>query len=325
MSTRHSDNDGSDIFWPGYVDAVTNLVLNLLFLLTIMTVAVFMFALELGRASRAEADKPPAIYSPQETKEISKTTPADSAKENLALKREIERLNAKLAQLAAQKTTPAIPGQPGQPGRLEEVGLAGRLKQPGQLGRLEQPGLPGKLEQPQQSGRLEQPGQAGRLKQPAQAGRIEQPAQSGRLEQPWQSGQLEQPGQSGRLEQPGLLDGTVKTVDVTSNAAKPLTGLDQAVANDDVVIIRFKDDAVAFTPEERARLLETLKPIVARGKASIYVNVPAGFSEAKRMGYYRVMAVRNLLIEMKMPQANISQLVDDKGIKNANASLVRVK
>ncbi|MEI8363079.1 MAG: hypothetical protein WCG35_07650, partial [Betaproteobacteria bacterium] len=41
--------DGSDIFWPGYVDAVTNLVLNLLFMLTIMIVAVFMFALELSR------------------------------------------------------------------------------------------------------------------------------------------------------------------------------------------------------------------------------------------------------------------------------------
>ena len=48
MSGDRTSDDGSDIFWPGYVDAVTNLVLNLLFLLTIMTVAVFMFAMELG-------------------------------------------------------------------------------------------------------------------------------------------------------------------------------------------------------------------------------------------------------------------------------------
>ena len=40
--------DGSDIFWSGYVDAVTNLVLNLLFMLTISILAVFMFALELS-------------------------------------------------------------------------------------------------------------------------------------------------------------------------------------------------------------------------------------------------------------------------------------
>ena len=49
MSGDRTSDDGSDIFWPGYVDAVTNLVLNLLFLLTIMTVAVFMFAMELGK------------------------------------------------------------------------------------------------------------------------------------------------------------------------------------------------------------------------------------------------------------------------------------
>lgn len=40
--------DGSDIFWSGYVDAVTNLVLNLLFMLTISILAVFMFDLELS-------------------------------------------------------------------------------------------------------------------------------------------------------------------------------------------------------------------------------------------------------------------------------------
>ena len=57
METRHDDEDGSNIFWPGYVDATTNLVLNLLFLLTIMIVAVFMFALELGRAGGAGLDK----------------------------------------------------------------------------------------------------------------------------------------------------------------------------------------------------------------------------------------------------------------------------
>ena len=51
MAGASSDNDdGSEIFWPGYVDATTNLILNLLFLLTILIVAVVMFALELGRA-----------------------------------------------------------------------------------------------------------------------------------------------------------------------------------------------------------------------------------------------------------------------------------
>ena len=42
METRYNDNDGTSVFWPGYVDASTTLILNLLFLLIILIVAVFM-------------------------------------------------------------------------------------------------------------------------------------------------------------------------------------------------------------------------------------------------------------------------------------------
>lgn len=45
--TNDGNNDG--IFWPGYVDAISNLVLNLLFVVAILTIAVFLFAIELGR------------------------------------------------------------------------------------------------------------------------------------------------------------------------------------------------------------------------------------------------------------------------------------
>lgn len=224
-SERHSDNDGSDVFWPGYVDAVTNLVLNLLFLLTIMIVAVFMFALELGRTSIGGSGKNPAVSAQQDVKVVTKAA-NDPVKENIALKREIQRLNMQLAQQVSHKVEPAAAG---------------------------------------------------------------------------------------------------KIIDVTSVAVKPQNRLDKAlVASDTDLIVRFKDDAVAFTPAEHARLREVLKPIVASGKTNLYVEVPAGFSEAKRMGFYRAMAVRNLLIEMKMPKDRIDVSVRE-GNKNANASLVRVK
>lgn len=224
METRHNDNDGSDIFWPGYVDAVTNLVLNLLFLLTIMTVAVFMFALELGRVSKFKSENPPVSAAKRDAEVISKTT-TDTVTENIELKLEIQRLNKILAQ------------------RAPEV------------------------------------------------------VQSG---------------------------GPVKAVDATSSVTKPENGLDKALASELEIIVRFKADAVAFTPEEREQLLETLKPAVARGKSSIYVEVPAGFSAAKRMGFYRAMAVRNLLLEMNLPKENIDVSVVE-GKRNANASLVKVR
>lgn len=225
METRHSDNDGSDIFWPGYVDAVTNLVLNLLFLLTIMTVAVFMFALELGRASQGGPEQSPAAPTKQNMEAASKIK-VDPVKENIALKQEIQRLNMMLAQ------------------RTDNT----------------------------------------------------------------QSGD----------------QGMIKTVDVTSTVPEPSTGLDKMIESDFEIVVRFTDDAVAFTPEEHESLLETLKPIVSSGKSHIYVEVPAGFSEAKRMGFYRAMAVRNILIEMKMPKENINISVLERQ-NNGNAAIVRVR
>lgn len=224
---RHSDSDGSDIFWPGYVDAVTNLVLNLLFLLTIMTVAVFMFALELGRASQGGSGKTPVASRKKDSDIVSKATP-DPVKENIELKREIQRLNMMLAQQGPRKVQP-----------LPSRSLA-------------------------------------------------------------------------------------KTVDATSAPQKPLNGIDKTHSSESELIVRFTDEAVTFTSAERDRLRESLKPIVAAGKASLYVDVPIGFSEAKRMGFYRAMAVRNLLIEMKLPKEAIN--VSVREVKsNANASMVKVR
>ncbi len=256
METRHGDNDGSDIFWPGYVDAVTNLVLNLLFLLTIMTVAVFMFALELGRASHEGPGKAPVVSTRKDTEVVSKAA-TDPVKENIALKLELERLKMKLAQREAQAAPARHPDAP-----VQSV----------------------------------------------------QPPQSVKPVQP----------KPQEILPSAQLGGLVETVEVISGVPKPLAGLDKAIASDSEIIVNFKDEAVEFTPAERERLLLSLKPFVARGKASIHVEVPAGFSEAKRMGFYRAMAVRNLLIELKMPKDNINVQVVE-GRNNASASRVRVR
>ena len=222
--TRHSDNDGSDIFWPGYVDATTNLILNLLFLVTILIVAVFMFALELGRTSKDGATQTQVVATIEDADDISKAT-TDPIKENIALKREIQRLKKMLAQGGPQK---------------EESG------------------------------------------------------------------------------------GLFKSVDATSKVPEPLKGLDETLIGGFEIIVRFKDEAVALTPSEHDQLLDDLKPVLESKGTRIYVEVPAGFSEAKRMGFYRAMAVRNLLIEMKMPKENIEVSVVE-GQKNANASHVKVR
>lgn len=224
MASRHEDNDGSDIFWPGYVDATTNLILNLLFLLTILMVAVFMFALELGRSSPTKPENPPVVSITEDTQTQSKGT-TDLVQENKELKNEVQRLRMQLAKQVAQSV---------------------------------------------------------------QAG------------------------------------GATETVEATSSVKVPQSGVDKTLASDAEVIVRFMDEAIEFMPSEHDRLLETLQPISAAGKASISVEVPPGFSESKRMGFYRAMAVRNLLIEMELLQENIDVSVVE-GNNKANASIVRVR
>ncbi len=217
-SSRHDDDDGSDIFWPGYVDATTNLILNLLFLLTILIVAVFMFALELGRTSPKQANN----QNKQEAEVVSRTP--DPMAENIALKREVERLRLMLEQKGPQEV---------------QSGLA-------------------------------------------------------------------------------------KSVDATVANPRPQNGLDRAIIGDFDIVVRFKEEAIDFTTEERRELRETLKPVAAAQAARVIVDVPLGFSETKRLGFYRAMAVRNVLIEMDVPKDSIDVMVIE-GERDANAALVKVK
>jgi hypothetical protein len=50
-ATSHTD-DASDIFWPGYVDAVTNLAINLLFVIAVMSIVVLAAILQISELSK---------------------------------------------------------------------------------------------------------------------------------------------------------------------------------------------------------------------------------------------------------------------------------
>ncbi len=64
-STPESD-DPSGLFWPGYVDAISNLVLNLLFLVMILCLAIFVMSQNTPRQSQVSPS--PASTAAQETR-----------------------------------------------------------------------------------------------------------------------------------------------------------------------------------------------------------------------------------------------------------------
>lgn len=228
MSGDRTSDDGSDIFWPGYVDAVTNLVLNLLFLLTIMTVAVFMFAMELGKqhtsvnAPRGESvvEEVPPVSAQDARTEVA-PMPEKEGESADVLKRQVAELQQEIKQLMAEK---------------------------------------------QQKERI---------------------------------------------------------VTATKPFATPEKGVERVRAEGGGLVVQFTNDAVALTPDEASKLRTELKVLSGSGKIHVDVTVPQGFSEAKRLGFYRAMAVRNLLIEMKVP-ANRIEVSVREGRARSDASLVHV-
>lgn len=49
MAAHTESNDSADIFWPGYVDAVTNLAINLLFVIAVMSIVVIGVTLQISK------------------------------------------------------------------------------------------------------------------------------------------------------------------------------------------------------------------------------------------------------------------------------------
>ena len=75
MSVSSNSDDASDIFWPGYVYAVTNLAINLLFVIAVMSIVVLAATLQIAELSKRKATLGPT---PAET------TPAGTPEFTLA-------------------------------------------------------------------------------------------------------------------------------------------------------------------------------------------------------------------------------------------------
>jgi hypothetical protein len=70
MAAASDSNDASDIFWPGYVDAVTNLAINLLFVIAVMSIVVISTIMQISKMK-------PDLFKPVENAVTSKPLSID--------------------------------------------------------------------------------------------------------------------------------------------------------------------------------------------------------------------------------------------------------
>lgn len=215
--TENNNDEGSDIFWPGYVDAVTNLVLNLLFVLTIMIVAVLMFAMALSRKQSDTVNE--AVQ--QERKTIENSL-QQKDQQLIELQQQIEQLKAN----AEVKNT---------------------------------------LNTPQ------------------------------------------------------------KTAKVQTPVSIPDKSIEKLLENGGGVVVNFSNDAVTINESELAAVEKLLTPLVNSGAVTLVINTPKGFSEAKRLAFYRAMSVRSLLINMGLPQNKIETSIRENNNAADNSKVMVLK
>jgi outer membrane protein OmpA-like peptidoglycan-associated protein len=115
MAAASDSNDASDIFWPGYVDAVTNLAINLLFVIAVMCIVILSFVLEETTKGKPQPGDAPVV---------SQSASNQASKDATAAMQQLQKENAKLKQelqSLQQASAAASSGASGSPQRSNVV------------------------------------------------------------------------------------------------------------------------------------------------------------------------------------------------------------
>ena len=106
MSISSDSGDGADIFWPGYVDAITNLAINLLFVIAVMSIIVLATTLELLKKPKiidpVIDDRTPRSIQVQGPVSGGSASPKTGEKEMAIALKEAERRIVELTKAAAK-------------------------------------------------------------------------------------------------------------------------------------------------------------------------------------------------------------------------------
>ena len=274
MSASSDSGDGSDLFWPGYVDAVTNLAINLLFVIAVMSIVVLSSILQISKmkpditSKDPDAIKAKPLSSKDETNESNKSTaPSESSPFNNKTETDNIEKNENNRKLIDQKL-------------VSQAELIVKLEK--ELNQL-------------------------------------------------RTGQALQKSVKGKKDEPGGTDNQATPAEVISaNESKQQinTGENQLLPlSAGGILVVFDKDVINLSEKESAQLISKLTEnnYLATSYWQIRVNVPKGFSEAARIGYYRVNAIRNVLLQNKVDPSRITLRVVESESNSANNARVLVR
>ena len=274
MAASSDSGDGSDLFWPGYVDAVTNLAINLLFVIAVMSIVVLSSILQISKmkpdipSKEPDAVKVKPLSSKDETNDSNKST---APSESSPFKNKSEAVNIEKIENEKKLIDQKIVSQAELIAKLEK-----------ELNQL-------------------------------------------------RTGQALQKSVKGRKDEPGGTDNQAAPAEViNANESKQLinTGENQLLSlSAGGILVVFDKDVINLSEKESAELIKKLTEnnFLATSYWQIRVNVPKGFSESARIGYYRVNAIRNILLQNKVDPSKITLRVVESESSSANNARVLVR
>lgn len=304
MAATSDSNDASDIFWPGYVDAISNLAINLLFVIAVMAIVVISATLQINdllkRKDRALGND--VSYTAMETKDTLMGSGKSSAKSSTSAESQQQQPYATgnsdkvtTAPNAGEGPKKSSGGQSEQrsPVTDPKAGMA-TAASPAQQ----------KTQQETQTKVLQQ--QLETVQQQlrsTQAQLNEAKAALGKAQSASGSASQKIDGVSGSETESGRVE-----VVASSNASTQApAGSNAALVVNGGVVVPFDANAIELNPALVPAVLEKMASFapVKSSKWRITVIVPKGFSEAKRLGFYRANALRNALLQNGVSGDNI--------------------
>ena len=259
MAGASNSDDASEIFWPGYVDAVTNLAINLLFVIAVMAIVVITAILQISKMKPEQAVMIDA-------EQVTTTSDPKSA-------------------------APALPPTQSQTLQQAQAALAESA--------LRQKQLSKEVEQLQQK--------LAQLEKQAAQSEAANPSEGGTTREAIQKSDVVQARQ-GKAQAP---QGRSDLQDLSGGG----------------VVVVFAPDVIDLAEPEVAELLRKLSATapIKGSRWQLRVISPKGFSEAARLAYYRLNALRNILMKNGASAGDIEmRLIEAEGA-NANNARVLVR
>lgn len=286
MAAASESNDASDIFWPGYVDAVTNLAINLLFVIAVMSIVVISTIMQISKM-RPELVKPEdnaVVSAPRSTtvddkKGNPQTPPAEQVSKPVSTQSQAQ------SQSQAQNQNQSIEKMVIE-NTIAQQKIVEQSKQLTKLQKEIEALKQGQAKEKNQLGKNEDIGGTGEINKPSDVVKATENRQKSKT------------GQNQFMQLPS--GGVIVVFDSD--------------------VLRLSDaESAEFVTKLSAQAN------IATNAFEIKVNTPKGFSESARLAYYRVNEIRNVLIKNGAKPASITMRVVESESQAANNARVLVK